>query len=103
MLLTRHQTPRGPRWAADNHLLAELFDLRMLLAMQREDLRPFVEHTKTADPVDGSFLAPLEMTQEVWALNVPDQFAAAQRPVVSFKSIGWRVLGQQQPIAHPCR
>ena len=47
MLLTRHQTPRGPRWAADDHLLAELFDLRMLLAMQREDLRPFVEHTQT--------------------------------------------------------
>ena len=98
MLLIRQQTSRGPRWAADDHLLAELFDLRMLLAMQREDLRPFVEHTKTADPADGSFLAPLEMTQEVWALNVPDRLAAAQRPVVSFKSIGWRALGCQQPL-----
>ena len=98
MLLTRHQTPRGPRWAADDHLLAELFDLRMLLAMQREDLRPFVEHTKTTDPIDGSFLAPLEMTQEVWTVSVPDRLAAAQRPVLSFKSIGWRALGQQQPL-----
>jgi 2-dehydro-3-deoxy-D-arabinonate dehydratase len=98
MLLTRHQTPRGPRWAADDRFLAELFDLRMLLAMQREDLRPFVEHTQTTDPADGSFLAPLEMTQEVWAISVPDQLEAAQRPVLSFKSIGWRALGQQQPL-----
>jgi 2-dehydro-3-deoxy-D-arabinonate dehydratase len=98
MLLTRHQTPRGSRWAADDHFLAELFDLRMLLAMPREDLRPFVEHTQTSDPVDGSFLAPLEMTQEIWALSVPDRLAAAQPPVLSFKSIGWRALGHEQPI-----
>lgn len=98
MLLTRHQTPRGPRWAADNHLLAELIDLRMLLAMQREDIRPFVEHTQTTDIIDGSFLAPLEMTQEVWVVSNLDRSAAAQRPVLSFKSIGWRVVGQQQPI-----
>jgi 2-dehydro-3-deoxy-D-arabinonate dehydratase len=98
MLLTRHQTPRGSRWAADDHFLAELFDLRMLLAMQREDLRPFVEHTKTTDQVTGPFLAPVEMTQEVWALSVPDRLVATSRPVVSFKSIGWRALGQQQPL-----
>ena len=98
MLLTRHQTSRGPRWAADNHLLAELFDLRMLLAMQREDIRPFVEHTQTTDRIDGSFLAPLEMTQEVWVVSNPDRLAAAQKPVLSFKSIGWRAVGQQQSI-----
>jgi 2-dehydro-3-deoxy-D-arabinonate dehydratase len=98
MLLTRHQTSRGPRWAAGDHFLAELFDLRMLLAMQREDIRPFVEHTQTSDPVDGSFLAPLEMTQEIWVVGVPDQLAAVQRPIVSFKSIGWRALGQQESL-----
>jgi 2-dehydro-3-deoxy-D-arabinonate dehydratase len=98
MLLTRHQTPRGPRWAADNHLLAELFDLRMLLAMQREDIRPFVEHTQTTDPVAGSWLAPLEMTQEVWVAPQPDRLGMAQRPTLFFKAIGWRALGQQQAI-----
>jgi 2-dehydro-3-deoxy-D-arabinonate dehydratase len=98
MLLTRHQTPRGPRWAAADCFLAELFDLRMLLAMQREDIRPFVEHTQTTDIIDGSFLAPLEMTQEVWVVSQPDRLAAAQKPVLSFKSIGWRVVGQQQPM-----
>jgi 2-dehydro-3-deoxy-D-arabinonate dehydratase len=98
MLLTRHQTPHGPRWAADNQLLAELFDLRMLLAMAREDARPFVEHTLTSDPASGSLLAPLEMTQEVWRIGIPDQLAATQQPALSFKSIGWRAIGQQQPI-----
>jgi 2-dehydro-3-deoxy-D-arabinonate dehydratase len=98
MLLTRHQTSRGPRWAADNHLLAELFDLRMLLAMQREDIHPFVEHTQTTDRIDGSFLAPLEMTQEVWVVSHPDRLMAAQKPVLSFKSIGWRAVGQQQSM-----
>jgi len=98
MLLTRHQTPHGPRWAADNHLLAELFDLRMLLAMPREDACPFVEHTKTAEPIAGSFLAPLEMTQEVWVVTPLDQLAAPQWPELSFKSIGWRVVGHRQPI-----
>jgi len=98
MLLTRHQTPYGPRWAADDYLLAELFDLRMLLAMPREDAHPFVEHTRTTEPIGGSFLAPLEMTQEVWVVTLPDRLAVPQRPALSFKSIGWRAVGQQQPI-----
>jgi 2-dehydro-3-deoxy-D-arabinonate dehydratase len=112
MLLTRHQTPHGPRWAADHQLLAELFDLRMLLAMPREDARPFVEHTMTSDLASGSLLAPLEMTQEVWRMGSPDQLAATQQPALSFKSIGWRAVGQQHPIRiradsiinvpHPC-
>jgi 2-dehydro-3-deoxy-D-arabinonate dehydratase len=98
MLLTRHQTPHGPRWAADDQFLAELFDLRMLLAMPREDARPFVEHTRTTEPVEGSFLAPIEMTQEVWRIGIPDRLVATQQPVLSFKSIGWRAVGQQHPI-----
>ncbi len=40
MLLTRHQTTRGPRWAADRQFLTDNFDLRMLLAMPREDMPP---------------------------------------------------------------
>src|SRR5512137_2980267 len=115
MLLTRHQTPRGPRWAADKYLLAELFDLRMLLAMRREDIRPFVEHTLTDELADGPLLAPIEMTQEVWGCGVTyqrsrdarraesnvgdiyDRVYAAQRPELFFKAIGWRAVGHQQP------
>jgi 2-dehydro-3-deoxy-D-arabinonate dehydratase len=115
MLLTRHQTPRGPRWAADDRFLAEPFDLRMLLAMQREDIRPFVEHTLTDELADGPLLAPIEMTQEVWGCGVTyqrsrdarraesnvgdvyDRVYAAQRPELFFKAIGWRVVGHRQP------
>jgi 2-dehydro-3-deoxy-D-arabinonate dehydratase len=116
MLLTRHQTPRGPRWAADNHFLAELFDLRMLLAMRREDSRPFVEHTLTDEAAAGPLLAPIEMTQEVWGCGVADDRSraarqsesgvgdvydrvyTAARPELFFKAIGWRAVGHQQPI-----
>ncbi len=98
MLLTRHQTSQGPRWAADSYLLAELFDLRMLLAMAREDARPFIEHTRTTEPAPGSLLAPLEMTQEVWVLTPPDRLAATARPLLSFKTIGWRVVAAPQPL-----
>jgi 2-dehydro-3-deoxy-D-arabinonate dehydratase len=116
MLLTRHQTPGGPRWAADRQFLTDNFDLRMLLAMPREDMPLFVEHTLTGEPAAGSLLAPIEMTQEVWGCGVTyqrsrdarraesstgdvyDRVYAAQRPELFFKSIGWRAVGHQQPI-----
>jgi 2-dehydro-3-deoxy-D-arabinonate dehydratase len=116
MLLTRHQTSRGPRWAADNRYLAELFDLRMLLAMRREDIRPFIKHTLAGEAAGGSLLAPLEMTQEVWGCGVTyersrearraesstgdvyDRVYAAPRPELFFKAIGWRAVGHHQPI-----
>jgi 2-dehydro-3-deoxy-D-arabinonate dehydratase len=116
MLLTRHRTARGPRWAANQRFLTDNFDLRMLLAMPREDLRPFVDHTLTDEPAAGPLLAPIEMTQEVWGCGVTyqrsrdarraesstgdvyDRVYAAQRPELFFKSIGWRAVGHQQPI-----
>ena len=57
MFLARYQTERGPRWAAEGNLLAELFDLRMLLAMPRADLTEFVRHTQTTESVTGLLLA----------------------------------------------
>jgi 2-dehydro-3-deoxy-D-arabinonate dehydratase len=116
MLLTRHQTTRGPRWAADRQFLTDNFDLRMLLAMPREDMQLFIEHTLTGEPAAGPLLAPIEMTQEVWGCGVTYQRSrdarraesstgdvyervyAAQRPELFFKSIGWRAVGHQQPI-----
>lgn len=116
MLLTRHQTSRGPRWAADGQFLTDNFDLRMLLAMPCADMQPFIEHTLTAEPAAGSLLAPIEMTQEVWGCGVMyersrearrsesslgdvyDHVYAAPRPELFFKAIGWRVVGHQQPI-----
>src|SRR5512145_451557 len=116
MLLTRHQTPHGPRWAANGQFLSDNFDLRMLLAMPRADMSPFVDHALTAEPAGGPLLAPIEMTQEVWGCGVTyersrearrtessvgdvyDRIYAAQRPELFFKAIGWRVVGHRQPI-----
>ena len=116
MLLTRHQTSRGPRWAADGQFLTDNFDLRMLLAMPCADMQPFIDHTLTVEPATGSLLAPIEMTQEVWGCGVTyqrsrdarraesstgdvyDRVYAAQRPELFFKSIGWRAVGHQQPV-----
>jgi 2-dehydro-3-deoxy-D-arabinonate dehydratase len=116
MLLTRHQTPHGPRWAADNRLLEDTFDLRLLLAMPRADLTAFVEGMLTSEDAHGALLAPIEMMQEVWACGVTyqrsqqarraeseigqvyDWVYAAQRPELFFKAIGWRVVTHQQPV-----
>jgi 2-dehydro-3-deoxy-D-arabinonate dehydratase len=115
MLLTRHQTSNGPRWAANGQFLTDNFDLRMLLAMPRADIQPFVDHTLMDEPASGPLLAPIEMTQEVWGCGVTyqrsrdarraessvgdvyDRVYAAQRPELFFKTIGWRAVGHQQP------
>jgi 2-dehydro-3-deoxy-D-arabinonate dehydratase len=116
MLLTRHQTSNGPRWAAKGHLLTDRFDLRLLLALPRADMPPYIEHLLTDEPAAGSLLAPIEMTQEVWGCGVTyqpshdarraesnvgdvyDHVFAAPRPELFFKAIGWRTVGHQQPI-----
>lgn len=116
MLLTRHQTAHGPRWAANGRFLTDHFDLRMLLAMPRADMKPFIDHTLTDEPAGEPLLAPIEMTQEIWGCGVTyqpsrdarraesssgdvyDHVFAALRPELFFKSIGWRAVGHQQPI-----
>jgi 2-dehydro-3-deoxy-D-arabinonate dehydratase len=114
--LTRHQTQHGPRWAADDHWLAESFDLRDLLAAPRTEMGPMIARSLTAEPAQGPLLAPIEATQEVWASGVTylrsrqarqaesntgdvyDRVYSAQRPELFFKAVGWRVMGAGQPV-----
>ncbi|HBY07749.1 MAG TPA: fumarylacetoacetate hydrolase [Chloroflexi bacterium] len=116
MQLTRHQTPMGPRWAADKHWLAETFDLGSLLEIPHSEIGAFIDGQKTAEPAPGDLLAPIEAYQEVWASGVTylrsrearqsesntgdvyDRVYAAQRPELFFKAIGWRVMGPHQPL-----
>ena len=116
MLLTRHQTSQGPRWAANRRFLTDDFDLRTLLALPREDMQPFIDQTLTDELAEDPLLAPIEMTQEVWGCGVTyqpsrdarraessvgdvyDHAYAALRPELFFKAIGWRAVGHQQPI-----
>ncbi len=116
MFIAHYQTDRGPRWAADGYLLAEPFDLRMVLALPRADLAGFIQRNQTTEAATGSLLAPLEATHEVWGAGVTyqrsrearraesdlgdiyDRVYAAVRPELFFKSIGWRVVAHQQPL-----
>jgi 2-dehydro-3-deoxy-D-arabinonate dehydratase len=79
-------------------------------------MRIFIERNLTTEPAQGSWLAPIEATQEVWASGVTyqrsrearqaesiigsvyDRVYAAQRPELFFKAVGWRVIGHQQPV-----
>jgi 2-dehydro-3-deoxy-D-arabinonate dehydratase len=121
MRLTRHQTPKGPRWAADGHWLANSFNLRQLLQVPRAEMAAFLEGLSTTTPVpaellSGSVLAPIESDQEVWASgvtylrsrdarqaestmgNVYDRVYVAERPELFFKAIGWRVTPAGKPL-----
>jgi 2-dehydro-3-deoxy-D-arabinonate dehydratase len=116
MKLTRHLTPSGPRWAADTLWLAEAFDLRNLLEMPHIEMSAFIGRMLTNEPAQGSWLAPIEANQEVWASGVTyqrsrearqaesstgdiyDRVYVAQRPELFFKAIGWRVVGHQQLV-----
>jgi 2-dehydro-3-deoxy-D-arabinonate dehydratase len=116
MKLTRLQTPQGPRWAADAHWLVDTFDLRRLLEFRQAETGRFIESHLTAELAQGTLLAPIEDTQEVWASGVTyqrsrearhaesnvgdvyDRVYAAQRPELFFKANGWRVMGHQQPV-----
>ncbi len=116
MLLTRHQTSQGPRWAADGCFLTNDFDLRVLLALPYADMSPFVDRMRTDAQAEGPLLAPIETSQEIWGCGVTyqpshdarraessvgdvyDHVFAAPRPELFFKAIGWRAVGHQQPI-----
>ncbi|MBC8133797.1 MAG: fumarylacetoacetate hydrolase family protein [Deltaproteobacteria bacterium] len=116
MYLTRHQTPKGPRWALDGHFLPLAFELGLLLQLQREAIAAFLQTVATKEPAHGILLPPLEPTHEVWACGVTylrsreareaestvkDVYARvyeAKRPELFWKSVGWRVAGHQMPI-----
>jgi 2-dehydro-3-deoxy-D-arabinonate dehydratase len=116
MKITRHETHKGPRWAADGHWLTEPFDLGSLLANQRAVMEGFIARRLTNEPADGVLMAPLEDHQEVWASgvtyqrsrearqaesvigNVYDRVYSAQRPELFFKAPGWRVVAHQKPV-----
>ncbi len=116
MNLTRHTTPKGPRWAADGHWLVDGFDLGSLLERPRAEIDNFLGQSLTDEPARGQLLAPIEDTQEVWASGVTyqrsrearhaesntgdiyDRVYTAQRPELFLKAIGWRVVGHQQPV-----
>lgn len=111
MLLTRHQTGQGVRWALDGYLLPQSFRLSAILAQDNQKALRLMEDMKTDQRADSPTLAPIEPDQEVWASGVTylrsrearreeshsadvyERVYEAERPELFFKAVGWRVVG----------
>ena len=116
MLLTKHKTTNGSRWAVDGHFLPPSMNLSRLLEMQREDMNQMLRTFSKAESAMGEEEAPIDPYQEVWAAgvtylrsrdarkeesSVADMYQKvyeAERPEIFSKSIGWRVSGNGAPI-----
>lgn len=116
MILTRHNTPSGPRWALDDRFLPEDLGLSALLALPRAGMLARLNGLPAGQPAGGALLAPIEPLQEVWAAGVTylrsrearraesavasvyDLVYDAARPELFFKAPGWRVVGSGAPV-----
>ncbi len=111
MLLTKHKTPNGSRWAVDGHFLPPSMSLGTLLDMPRATMFKVLEKLSGNESALGEEEAPIDPQQEVWAAgvtylrsrearkaesSVADMYQKvyeAERPEIFFKSVGWRVSG----------
>jgi len=116
MLLTKHRLPGGPTWALDGHLLPEWVDLGLLLSLPQRPMLDLLECLPQGEPVEAPLVAPIEPDQEVWAAgvtylrsreareaesrsaNVYERVYDAQRPELFLKAVGWRVMGDGEPL-----
>jgi 2-dehydro-3-deoxy-D-arabinonate dehydratase len=116
MLLTKHKTTNGSRWAVDGHFFPPSLNLSTLLEMPREKMFEVVKTLSKAESAIGESEAPIDPQQEVWAAGVTylrsrdarkaestvadmyQKVYEAERPEIFSKSIGWRVSGNGMPI-----
>jgi len=116
MLLTRHQTTEGPRWALDDSFLPPSLTLSTLLELPREAMLKLLDNLSGGEAAIREEVAPIDPGHEVWAAGVTylrsrdarreestvaDMYELvyeAARPELFFKSLGWRVAGNNMPI-----
>lgn len=116
MILTRHQTAQGPRWARDGYFAPLDLSLGFLLELRRPAMMELLDALPQDEPATGTLLAPLEPLHEVWAAGVTylrsrdarkaestmadiyERAYSAIRPEVFFKAIGWRVAAHHMPV-----
>ncbi len=116
MLLTRHQTQTGARWAADGAFLPPSLTLSALLERRRDEMLQLLTIQTRDERANDELLAPIDPSQEVWAAGVTylrsrearrieskvaelyDRVYEAARPELFFKAVGWRVVGTGMPI-----
>ena len=118
MLLTKHKTTNGSRWAVDGHFLPPSLNLSILLEMPREKMFEVVKTFSDAESAIGESEAPIDPYQEVWAAGVTylksrdarkaesatadiyQKVYEAERPELFSKALGWRVVGQWRDHPH---
>lgn len=116
MLLTKHKTNDGSRWAVDDYFLLPGLNLSALLEMPRMDMLAALNRFETTEPASGELEPPIDPQQEVWAAGVTylrsrdarkaestvadmyQRVYEAARPELFSKSVGWRVSGNDMPI-----
>ena len=116
MLLTKHKTTDGARWAVDGRFLLPGLNLSALLEMRRATMLEVVTKLSGSEPAVTEKEAPIDPQQEVWAAGVTylrsrearkaestvadmyEKVYEAERPEIFSKSIGWRVSGSGAPI-----
>ena len=116
MLLTKHKTPHGSRWAVEGHFLPPGLTLSALLESSREQMFQTLKTSSEVETAVGEEQAPIDPYQEVWAAGVTyvrsrearkaestvadmyQKVYEANRPEIFSKSIGWRVAGHGAPI-----
>ena len=116
MLLSKHATPAGKRWALDGRLLPETFTLKSVLVLKVSEIEAYLKTLALGETTHAPFIAPTETMQEVWACGVTylrsrdarkeessvkdvyQKVYEAERPEIFFKSNGWRVMGSGEAI-----
>jgi 2-dehydro-3-deoxy-D-arabinonate dehydratase len=116
MLLTRHITRDGPRWALDGYFLPAEKNLSHLLGLRANDLHDLLTTTSASEHATGPLSAPVDPEQEIWASGVTylrstearvaeskdsdvyTRVYLAERPELFFKSSGARACGHGQPV-----
>jgi 2-dehydro-3-deoxy-D-arabinonate dehydratase len=116
MLLTRHQSKAGPRWALDGRFLPASLSLSLILELPAEAIPGLLDGLSTQETAAGDLLPPIEPLHEVWACGVTylrsrearvaeartgdiyEQVYQAERPELFFKATGARVVGHGRPV-----
>ncbi len=116
MLLTKHKTTEGTRWAVDGVFLPPSLNLSALLELPAAALLKVLKAAASLEPAAGETLAPIDPDQEVWAAGVTylksrdarkaestvadlyQNVYEAERPEIFFKALGWRVVGAGESI-----
>ena len=70
MILTKHQTADGARWAMDGHLLPASLTLSTLLELPHQDMSRLLKNVAQNGAAIGAETAPIDPDQEVWAAGV---------------------------------